>query len=464
MGADHEAALLAEIRARPDDDGPRLVFADALSDRGDPWGELIVAGCEVARLAREGVVDAERRRGLEDRCREIRHRRWHKRHWAFDATLDRGFCASLSAAGDEIKRAAGYEFAVLREVRLAADSTALAALADWPSLGQLDRLVLSANVDRHYRSLWLSTDEQRARAYALAGIGERARPSSVQLVNIELHQDELMQFVRSALRESVHRFAVERQPVGAIDLDWPALAALELVHLRLTGEDIARALRRPALDSLTALDVSHNSINDVGLRAILDRALPNLRTLGLRDAFLQAEPMTALARSSLVGRLAGLSIGDDYANPTGAALCMVAEAAGALDELEIGQRSLTSEDAAEIVRRLRAPLRKLRLRGGGDGFAMMTELLHNAALRGLRSLDLSGQPIGHAAVVALARADLPALEQLDLSNCRLDQESIYALAQSPTLPRRVALRLFGNARGPESITEPLLARFHDVRC
>jgi len=464
MAADHEAALLDEIRARPDDDGPRLVFADALSERGDPWGELIVAGCELARLAREGVVDAERRRELEERCREIRLRRWHERRWAFDATLDRGFCTSLSTASDEIRQAEGYELAVLREVRLAADSAALGALADSPLVDQLERLVLWGNVDRHYRRLWLIAEQQRARADALARLAERARPRSVELANIEFHQDELMQLARSPLRESLRRFAVERQPVGAIELDWPALEALELVAVQLTGEGIDRALRRPALDSLTALDLSNNSLGGMGLRVILDRALPNLRTLRLRNAFLSADAMATLARSLLVRRLAALSIGENRTDPTGAALCLVAEAADQLVELEIDQRSLTSEDAAEIVRRLRAPLRTLRLRGGGAGFAMMTELVNNAALRGLRTLDLSNQPIGHAAVVALARAELPALEQLDLSNCRLDQESVYALAQSPTLPRRVALRLSGNARGPESVTEPLLARFHDVRC
>src|SRR5678816_3251988 len=129
MAADHEAALLAEIRARPDDDGPRLVFADALSARGDPWGELIVAGCELAREPREGVVDAERRRALQDRCRVIRHRRWRERSLTFDARLERGFCASVDIARDEVKQVEGYEFAALREVKLWVSPVGLSALA-----------------------------------------------------------------------------------------------------------------------------------------------------------------------------------------------------------------------------------------------------------------------------------------------------------------------------------------------
>lgn len=38
-------ALLAAIYASPDDDAPRLVYADALLERGDPRGEFIVRQC-----------------------------------------------------------------------------------------------------------------------------------------------------------------------------------------------------------------------------------------------------------------------------------------------------------------------------------------------------------------------------------------------------------------------------------
>jgi hypothetical protein len=155
-------------------------------------------------------------------------------------------------------------------------------------------------------------------------------------------------------------------------------------------------------------------------------------------------------------------VGEERGGRAHRALCALAEAADHLVELEIDQRSLMPHGAAEIASRLRGSLRKLRLRGGDDGFAMVAALVDNAALRGLRWLDLSGQPIGRAAVVALARAELPALEWLDLSDCQLDPESMHALATSPTLPRRLALRLHGNAPGPAAI-EPLLGRYHDVQ-
>src|SRR5678816_2068824 len=40
--AEQEALLLQSVYATPDDDAPRLVYADVLQQAGDPRGELIV--------------------------------------------------------------------------------------------------------------------------------------------------------------------------------------------------------------------------------------------------------------------------------------------------------------------------------------------------------------------------------------------------------------------------------------
>lgn len=460
--ASHDEALLAEIRAAPDDDAPRLVFADALSDRGDPWGELIVAGCELARLARAGTAEGGRLRELEGRCRAIRQQRWRDRSMRFDATVERGFCRSVNLSNDEVTQLEGYEFAVLQELRQWVSRPAgLRALAEWPGLDRLERLLLRG--PRRERAWEAPADGDRGTT-ALDLIAERARPSSLELNEINLG-DGLATLVRSSLRASLRRLAIVRGmwPSDFVELDWPALDALVLIELGLTGSELARLLRHPALGSLTVLSLSNNPIGDVGMRVIAERGLANLRALRIEQTYMGPNGMTALARSSLVRRLTSLAIGDDHSNPTSAALCRVAEAAEQLVELEIDQRFISSVGAVEIVRRLRAPLRSLRLRMGDDGFAMVTALLNNRALRGLRRLDLSNQPISHAAVVALARAELDSLEWLDLSTCRLEPESAYALARSPTLPRRLAIRLQGNARGPDSVTEPLVERFSDVR-
>lgn len=57
---DHDEHLAA-IRATPDDDAPRLVYADWLSERGDPRGELIVLQCgpqnEKTKAAARALLD-----------------------------------------------------------------------------------------------------------------------------------------------------------------------------------------------------------------------------------------------------------------------------------------------------------------------------------------------------------------------------------------------------------------------
>ena len=55
---DDEHPFIAEIRALPRDDAPRLIYADYLDDAGDPQGELIRVQVALSHLA---PGDPERR-------------------------------------------------------------------------------------------------------------------------------------------------------------------------------------------------------------------------------------------------------------------------------------------------------------------------------------------------------------------------------------------------------------------
>lgn len=67
MISDNEAQFLAVIRAEPNSDGPRLVYADWLGQWGDVRGEQIVAECQL-----EHEPSRERRNDLEARANKIR--------------------------------------------------------------------------------------------------------------------------------------------------------------------------------------------------------------------------------------------------------------------------------------------------------------------------------------------------------------------------------------------------------
>jgi uncharacterized protein (TIGR02996 family) len=76
--------LLSAIQARPDDDAPRLAYAEWLSGLGDPLGDFIRMQCALARGLREGARVAETK-PLEQGIARLWHQ--HAAGWlaAFDA-------------------------------------------------------------------------------------------------------------------------------------------------------------------------------------------------------------------------------------------------------------------------------------------------------------------------------------------------------------------------------------------
>src|SRR5262245_14518672 len=108
-----EEAFREAISARPEDDTPRLVFADWLMEHGDAArGELIRVQCELARLP----LDAPERPALEDRERDLlaaNTRRWLEpiKPHVFDWSFDRGLLGVTTDAetfighGEELVRA-----------------------------------------------------------------------------------------------------------------------------------------------------------------------------------------------------------------------------------------------------------------------------------------------------------------------------------------------------------------------
>lgn len=93
-----EASLLAAIRAEPDDDAPRLVYADWLQEQGDPRGEFIQLECEVDR-GRAGR-SAQQFERLRERAREVRAEHLEQIERAFPEWMkverwSRGFPSSV---------------------------------------------------------------------------------------------------------------------------------------------------------------------------------------------------------------------------------------------------------------------------------------------------------------------------------------------------------------------------------
>ncbi len=145
----HADAFLLAVLADPDDDAPRLIYADWLDEQGDgERAEFIRVQCALAPMA----WDDERRPGLLRRERELLRR--HEAAWGgplptFDSgrTFERGFVGALTLVAEAFLRHAAEIFAVapVRHIKLRGARRLTAALAAEPGLERLASLDLSHN-------------------------------------------------------------------------------------------------------------------------------------------------------------------------------------------------------------------------------------------------------------------------------------------------------------------------------
>src|SRR5262245_57678825 len=93
-----EAAFLADIRAHPDDDAPRLVFADWLEEHGEEGrAELIRLECRMAKLPSDdpALADLKRRREKLDASAKVWSRPLERQYRVSVYRTRRGLPASV---------------------------------------------------------------------------------------------------------------------------------------------------------------------------------------------------------------------------------------------------------------------------------------------------------------------------------------------------------------------------------
>jgi len=249
----HDHAFLQAVLDEPDDDAPRLIYADWLEERGDPRGEFIRVQCALERLP----MGAAARRELKARERHLEAA--HRRAWlgplyrlAYLWGFRRGFAEEVAVRAQDFLADADTFFAAA-PVRLARLVNAGRCVADLAGCEHLRRLA----------ALHL-TDNQ---------IG----PAGARLLAESEHLDRL-----TTLRLGNNGIADE----GAVALaESPYLE--QLTTLNLAGNGIgpagARALAAsPYLAGLTCLDLSGNPVGAAGVQALADSAyLTQLTTLRL---------------------------------------------------------------------------------------------------------------------------------------------------------------------------------------
>jgi uncharacterized protein (TIGR02996 family) len=308
-----ESALLAAICAAPEDDSPRLVYADWLEENGKAErAELIRVQCALA-----AVSGADPRRvDLEVRAEELlvaHEQEWRNEvpTWVRDAArFQRGFVTQiragtrsfLSKGGGPLKRAP------ITDVRLGKVGAQLPALAACRHLTSIRDLHLEDVAIAVLAPLADSPHLEKLRGLHLEGFFDY--PRTVEQLEPLLAAPSF----RPLAAFSLH--ALQIHDPAHLDrlLSFPAIAQLEYLKFYnnvIDDRGAERLAQTPSLAGLRELDLCGSwNLTDEGLRALATSPyLANLERLGLGGARGVTDAgLKSLAESPYLRRLTDLSL------------------------------------------------------------------------------------------------------------------------------------------------------------
>jgi uncharacterized protein (TIGR02996 family) len=320
-------AFLQAILEQPDDDAPRLVYADWLDEHGDAGrAEFIRVQIELAR----GAANARTRDRLAKRERRLLLE--HESRWAAPlhglvrrAHFVRGFPQRVTLPAEWfLKRAADlFRRVPVRHLILTEVGDHLSRLAESRHLGRAPTLEFRTLAGQDVSMLVRSTHLRRVTglilryaypeddgATALAGA-----PALSSLTALDLYGWGLSPAGVRALAASPHLANLTDLVLGCNeqvgDAGTEALAGPDTRLSRLTrlhlsfagiGDSGAGALAAsPALAGVRALDLAYNAISAAGARALIGS--PHLRSL--THLGLRGNPITGRTRQTLAAQAAG---------------------------------------------------------------------------------------------------------------------------------------------------------------
>jgi uncharacterized protein (TIGR02996 family) len=426
MSAD---AFLRAIRAAPDDDLPRLVFADYLDETGDPArAEFIRVQCELATLPDHDP----RRRALEDREHDLLNEHepeWCETEpsWAQEWDWRRGFIDEISGYGSPLANIEpqfiGYHPVTSVRWTYLGD---FALPIDWIQAPWVPT-VRSLSV----ANTWCIVDE-------LATFLNRADPPNLTTLDFSgnvgignvcdlLRHNGLRDRIQSLLFGGMSRFPPEIPPGDPVDpadlcttLDRAPLQHLACFDSGLTSDGLRTLLSAPFAATLKHLDISDNPIAPDAYRA-----------------FEQAHRSMRLKRLDVSGTpLAGISL-----EPL-----LHARSLESLTRLEMNGCGSARRNMEVLAGSpFWAQADHLRAHSGTIPASTFEPLAHSQGPPTLRLLDLADNYLRTSGVRLLCESPwVGSLTWLALSANYLDDESCRVLARSGRFTHLRTLHLAHN--------------------
>lgn len=417
-------AIPRAILDAPDDDAPRLVFADALQERTDPRGELISIQCALAALGLDG---------------ERIHREWIGDDLADDDALEDGSIAKLRAREAKLLDAHGDVWSNDAAHHAVADGLrfrrGFVEHVRWDA-----RKRLAKDVDALFDAVPLL----RALDFATSLAGNPVEDLRAFLASPHL----------ARLRE-----LYPSTEAGPLLRDARTLTGLRRLTLGGVGEESARAIvEAPFTGQLSGLVLC--SIGGASHLGDVLAAAGSLAELQLVDATIPAPAATKLVATKAAADVAILSLRATRLGAGGAGAVLASRAWPALVALDLRKNKLGVVDARAV-----AALPRIRVLDVGgnplrdDGVAALL-----ATEAPLRTLRLESAGLGDAAAKAIAKAPIAAsLRALDLRKNAITDDGAKVLGAAKSLKTLRTLHLGGNRLTAEG-KKALKAALPATRC
>jgi uncharacterized protein (TIGR02996 family) len=433
-----KAQLLAAIIAEPDEDTPRLAYADFLQENDEPErADLIRAQCEYARLPNWDVQAKELRHQI--RVLLARHSdKWYAELGEIqDVTwgaFDRGFVNAVRVPSLQVfRKSAGALRAVAPVEHVTftkADSTATGKKEAFPWVRGI-RLAFryEFRADR-FKSLLESGIAENLRVLDLTNVGVENAGAEVIAKAKHLTQLEELDFTNcfvgvngtTALTEAKHLSTlrtVRFSSYGSGYVDDPFL----------NDEGVALlTAKQSCLKNLTRLELGQNQLSADSVNALLTSpCLAKLETVSLRHCAIGEGAFTAAAGNARWKEL-DISV---YQLKAGTVQAMAKlPQLSTLVRLCARGSGLAATDLEAIANSKFAPeLRELHL-ARNDIDSERVTILAGGKWKNLHTLDLQHNKITSAGAHYLGKGRFPALAELRINNNELGDDGAKAIASA----------------------------------
>lgn len=489
--------FVREIADRPDDDGPRLIYADWLEEHGNPRGEFIRVQCDLERL---DPLSADYH---DLNVRNLELLGLHRKGWVNELLIPsrqrvffrRGFVRQFKSTASNLleKGDEAAELAPLTSLHLlgaAHDAHELANVTwldhvhdlhidavsyDTQQAAPALRALLESNHLRRLRSLVLSLGRSTLDAKAYPLLTRFA--NSLQSLSIRTFPAETPQGLWDAPMTSLRRLEINSAFQTLHGLDAPNLSEVSLSRME-TGPQ-ARELKQLPWELVEDLRLSH--CRQAALNVLRDRhAFENTRRLRLHNCHLPSFTNRLFRRTSLTGckSLEVIRSNLEYEididafvkrllkHPLATQLVKlqlphlnsprsqaVLAAPLPLEELHITQSTLPA--SPKLFRGIASTLRSLTISDS------TIEQLSGVEFPRLQRLELRRCQYGAAAdsdkamAHLFATTDFPSLIELRIVQCNLGEATLGALGDKSNCPQLRVLDFAENEGTPAAINQVL---------